>query len=576
MVVVFAVFRPVLGHDFVRYDDNMNIVQNPHVSELTAANLYWMFTDTSYTRYMPLGWMCYAVDRQLFGLNPHAFHAGNLFFHLLNTLLLFSLLKTIVLRATNKSEHVATCCAALGALWWAVNPLRVEPVSWASARIYNVAIFFALVWLWTWLLSRSAASETKRRLLAWISLAGFGASLLTYPLALTAPIALFAMDVFPLRRGPSQLRGWFRREAWPLWQEKIPFFCVSFIALATTAFARMGANTQLRTLSLADFGLLERAMQSCYVFAYYVWKPWAPLDLAAAYPTLHAFDPLGWRFVSSAVFLAGVTGAAIARRRRWPILLPLWITHLVLLVPFLGLSEYPHSAFDRYAHLHSLLWTTVIAAALAAGWERKRVRAFSLSAMVVACVAFALLAMNQVPVWKNPVTLYTRIVERFGEHPGRSRFDEVLGTIHYQARRTNDAVAAFERAVHYETRRTDQNLYYESVAARSERSLAEISSACGDMAGVATHLQASLKFERDPASIIGLSLRLSAILSKLQRPAEALPWLRKAVEIVPNDPRIHHELGTVYALNGNSAASEQHFTTERRLLDQRSADRSGS
>src|SRR5437870_1707795 len=66
--ITLAVFGGVCGHEFVHFDDNVTIYDNPHIKGLTRENLHWMFTDVSYARrYMPLGWLSYAVDYQLFG-----------------------------------------------------------------------------------------------------------------------------------------------------------------------------------------------------------------------------------------------------------------------------------------------------------------------------------------------------------------------------------------------------------------------------------------------------------------------------------------------------------------------------
>src|SRR5439155_3199000 len=128
IAVPLAVFAAVCGHEFVDYDDTVNIYSNPHVQGLTWEHLRWMFTDTSYARrYMPLGWLSYALDYQLFGLNPQAFHVGNLLLHLINTVVLYFLLKHLLLVA-GKPAHPEPAnaapiwCAAVGALFWAVNP----------------------------------------------------------------------------------------------------------------------------------------------------------------------------------------------------------------------------------------------------------------------------------------------------------------------------------------------------------------------------------------------------------------------------------------------------------------------
>src|SRR5437870_5979737 len=160
--ITLAVFGGICGHEFVHFDDNVLIYENPHVKGLNWENLQWMFTNVSYARrYMPLGWLSLAIDYQLFGLNPRAYHAGNLALHLANVALLFFLLKRLLLLSWARRDSAAIVesepasaalwCAALGALFWAVNPLRVENVAWASARIYCVAFLCAALWLLAWL-----------------------------------------------------------------------------------------------------------------------------------------------------------------------------------------------------------------------------------------------------------------------------------------------------------------------------------------------------------------------------------------------------------------------------------------
>jgi protein O-mannosyl-transferase len=570
LAIVFLVFRGVLGHEFVHYDDSLNIIDNPGVSGLAWENIRWMLTDTSYApRYMPLGWLCYAIDRQFFGLNPRIWHAGNLLVHALNTLLLFLVLKDLISLAARKRdsvqrERISNWCGAIGALCWAVNPLRVETVAWASARIYGVAVLFALIWILAWLRAQSARNERERRRYEWLALAAYAVSLLTYPLAVFAPVVLLALDVFPLRRAPERISGWWQRAHWNLWQDKIPFFLVSAVVLAVSVVARVGVDPRFRSPTLEEFGAVDRVMQACYVLAYFVWKPWAPFSLAGAYPTLHAFNPLDWKFVASALVVAAASAGSLALYKRRPAWLAVWICHGFILLPVLGLSEYPHSAFDRYSHLHGVLWSVVIATVLYVLWESERKKA-RYATLVATCGMWAILSISQIPAWKNSISLYGSIVARFGEHPGRGRFDEALGVFHLGAGETNRAIVSFENAIHYDLLRPDRHIYVERVIRRCEQRLADICASRGDIAGAAAHLETALKDEHDPAYMVPLTLKFKATLARLSRESEALPWLRKAVETVPDDAALHRELGNVLQKLGHEAESRRHFEEERRL-----------
>jgi tetratricopeptide (TPR) repeat protein len=529
--ITLAVFGGVWGHEFVHYDDSANIYGNPHLKGLGWEEIKWMFTDTSYARrYMPLGWMSYAVDYQFFGLNPRAYHLGNLLLHAFNVVLLFFLLKRLLTprrsshlekasKETGAADPSAIWCAAIGALFWAVNPLRVESVAWASSRIYCVVFLFTVLWLLAWLHARDPATPKARRsIYYWLSVTAYAASLLTYPLMLFAPIALFALEMVPCRSKGPRLSDWSRPESFrKLWLDKIPFLALAAGALALTFGARMVSAAAYRPSTLAEFSILSRAMQSFYIWGYYAWKPWAPYDLSATYSTLHSFNPLDVKFLSSAGLVLAATVALFVWRKRWPAALALWLCHLAVLVPALGLSEYPHSAYDRYSYLQGVLWSMAIALLLRRIWNRGTRGQLAGLAVVAASLIFALLAWQQVAVWRDTISLYRHMVAHLGEHPNRSRFDEVLGVHYLRVGLTNEAAASFQNAIHYESLRADRRLYDEGVLARVNLRLGDLLTDEDRLEEALAHYRAALKAK--PGSTAAMT-KLRSCLAGLNREAE--------------------------------------------------------
>ena len=154
VAVVFAVFFNTIEAGFLRWDDDINVFENPHVQGLTAENLRWMFTDFEQAiRYKPLAWLAWAAVHELFGLNPFGFHLANVLLHSVNTVLVFLLIRRLLkLAATpHVSESLRMSAAthdagaALGALVWAVHPLRVEPVAWVTGLPYGLSLAFLLL-----------------------------------------------------------------------------------------------------------------------------------------------------------------------------------------------------------------------------------------------------------------------------------------------------------------------------------------------------------------------------------------------------------------------------------------------
>jgi protein O-mannosyl-transferase len=139
-LATLATFGPVIGHDFVNFDDIGFVTLNPHVtSGLSWANIEWAFRSGSLTGiWHPLTWLSHMLDAQLFGLRPGWHHLTSLLFHAANGVLLFLLLQRMT-RAPWRSAAVATL--------FALHPLHVESVAWVAERKDVLSAFFFMLTL---------------------------------------------------------------------------------------------------------------------------------------------------------------------------------------------------------------------------------------------------------------------------------------------------------------------------------------------------------------------------------------------------------------------------------------------
>src|SRR5215469_1243212 len=125
-VLTLLAFGNIVRNGFINYDDPEYLTANPHVqSGITWVNVEWAFTSTRNSNWTPLTWLSHMLDAQLFGLNPHAHHVVGFGLHITNALLLFALL-----RRFTGAFYPSFFVAAL----FAVHPLHVESVAWASER----------------------------------------------------------------------------------------------------------------------------------------------------------------------------------------------------------------------------------------------------------------------------------------------------------------------------------------------------------------------------------------------------------------------------------------------------------
>ena len=457
VAVVFAVFFRTLESDFLRWDDDINVFENSRVQGLTAENLRWMFTDFEQAiRYKPLSWLAWALVHEAFGLNPFGYHLANVLLHCANAVLVFFLLRRLLKLGTRSAERGIEepagldACAALGALLWAVHPLRVEPVAWVTGLPYHLALVFALAATRFYLCAqRPEAEPSARRRNYWLSVASFALAVLSYPIVLGYVAVLVALDFFPLRRferGDSA--SLVDPAARKVWVEKVPFLLLSVLLVACTVYGRFFITGDWpKPTRMEDFGVVARAMQAFYLWAYYVWKSFAPVDLGPFYTTLLNNHPFDLAFAASAAVVLGVTALLLARWRRWPAALALWLAHLGLLVPMLGLTERPHYPHDRYSIVNGVLLGVAAAGLLwhwrGRVWHRKALVAAGLLAGL--CV-FA--SIRQTRIWENDFVFFKELLRRMP--PGgnlRAVALLKLGNAHADAGDDSKAEACYREAL---------------------------------------------------------------------------------------------------------------------------------
>jgi hypothetical protein len=221
-VLTLLALAPVPRNDFIVLDDQAYITGNPRLAQgLTLENLRWAFTASDVGTWHPLTWISHIVDTRLFGLDPRGHHAVGLLIHVANTLLLF-----FVLHGLTGALWRSGIVAAL----FAVHPLHVESVAWASERKDLLAALFCLLATVAYL--RHARRPSFGRYLTVAAL--FVLGLLSKPSAVTLPLLFLLLDFWPLGRwvlprppgSPSPVRAVLAR-AGVLAAEKVPLLCLS-------------------------------------------------------------------------------------------------------------------------------------------------------------------------------------------------------------------------------------------------------------------------------------------------------------------------------------------------------------
>lgn len=427
--------------DFVNYDDQIYVYENASITNgLSLASAKWAFgkTVTTTANWHPLTFISLMTDVSLFGVRAGPMHLHNAILHACNSVLLFLFLFEILLCVRKRDEvtdaasgpvsgwtlsgayRVEWAAAALGAIFWAVHPLRAESVAWIASRKDVLCVFWYLLGMLVHLrgLTRqssdnhSDSSDARACVVAFFFLLAF----MSKPTAMVFPVTAMILEYTLTSRV-----SWRRNQL-------MVYLMVVFVLV--TLYAQ-GSGGAIMRGGIPSMQLLNAVA----AIGQYVTTTIVPTGLSFFYP-YETSVPLR-RLVPGILFLCVVADLVL----RW--LWPRWKTYratsndamseenrppippavlyaagglwfLVALAPVVGLVQVGMaSCADRYTYLSSIGLALIVATA-AKDFARHanaigRWMLTVAAALWIGCLFF--LAVRQVGYWKDTVTLLTHAIQ---------------------------------------------------------------------------------------------------------------------------------------------------------------------
>ena len=307
VLAVLAVFGQTAGFEFVDYDDNIYVYENPVVAKgLTLKGAVWALTYGEIGHWHPLTWLTHMADCQVYGLWAGGHHLTNVALHAAAAVLLF-----LALREMTGSLWRSAFVAAV----FAIHPLRVESVAWIAERKDVLSGVFFMLTLWAY--ARYAGQPSRWRYAA-VALA-YALGLLCKNTLVTLPFVLLLLDWWPLHR--VKLDGGRRREGWRretcglfggLVKEKIPLFLLSVGSCVATALVPE------KVLDSDRLPFLERIGNALVSYGIYLRQMVFPAGLAIPYPNPPHGLPF-WEVALAFVLLAAISISVLACRNKTPV-----------------------------------------------------------------------------------------------------------------------------------------------------------------------------------------------------------------------------------------------------------------
>jgi len=578
VVATLTVYGDLRNHHFINFDDDHYVTDNPPIQGgLTLTGLVWAFTTLHAGLWIPLTWLSFMVDSQLFGLHPGGFLLTNLLFHIANALLLFLwLLRTT--RALGRSFLVAAL--------FALHPLHVESVAWVTERKDVLSTFFWLLSMWAYIWY--VESPGIRRYL--LILVCFSLGLMAKPMMVTLPFVLLLLDYWPLGRWPQKSpvsaknsRAQKPRSGVPLGRliwEKIPLLALVVIFSVVTIYAQkeQGALAQLAYIPLPS-----RLANALVTYVTYMVRMIYPSGLAVFYPHSRDAFPL-WQVLGASLTLVFISLLIIRQTSRHPYLLVGWLWYLGTLVPVIGLVQAGEQALaDRFTYVPLIGLFIMVAYGMADLGARWRAPRFLLPVGAgVVLSALMICTWVQVGYWRDSASLFAHTLqvtrnnalahnslgiallaqgkvdqainhceEALRLQPNYPKAHYNLGNALFSRGEVNQALAHYEEA-----------LQLQPNYAKAHNSLGFALLSQGKVDQAVAHFEKALSIEPN-SPMVHNNLGL-ALLSQ-GKADQAVAHFEKALSIRPNSPEVHNNLGLILLSQNKEDQAILHFQEAIRL-----------
>jgi tetratricopeptide (TPR) repeat protein len=369
---------PALHNGYYHLDDSAQIITNQQIRSLSPSSLRVILGTFNIGMYQPLATLSFAIEYYFWQLNPLAYHAGNIFLHLLNGCLVFLLLLKL-----SRRKYLAFAIA----IFFIAHPVQVESVDWISARSN---LLYATFFLSALIVYLSDDQKPKLRTSLLVILL-FGLSLLSKVSAIVLPLVLVAIDYYRNNLSVKSIVN------------KIYLFALSAIFIAIAFVGKANAYS----FDPEQYNLLSRLSFLPISLVSYWQKMLLPINLQIFYPYPEVHQ--GW--LNSTLYLSWIIVPVVAiwlwrwRSRPLTILGASWMIITILpQLPWIPANQVMIA--DRYLYLPLIGFAMVMADLLSYLREKRYLRDSLLAGLVIILIAsLIILSLIRHLAWRDNISL---------------------------------------------------------------------------------------------------------------------------------------------------------------------------
>jgi protein O-mannosyl-transferase len=400
--IAFLCYAQTLVFPFV-YDDKFLITDNAYITSFHylprffTTHLWDTYNVHFVSFYRPLLLTWSVVNHALFGFHPAGWHLTNILLHLAATYLL-----CVLVEKFSGDKGIAV----IAGLLFAIHPVHLEVVAWASAASDMLLTIFVLASLLCYMKCKQTQNEKRWLIMAWLFYAG---ALLSKEPAVMMPAIIFALVWLECDSSQG-----FRRKTSVSFKAAAPFalMVLVYFAIRWSIFGRehyesfnsISVATMLRTIPLVICFYLK-----LLIFPFHLSPLYDVPDLESATQAIFILPLLLIAVIAIAIFLWW--------RRDHSKAIPFACLWGLWLVPALYLRSFgsDKKVGDRYVYLASAGFCILVAAVIRRiripTRERFLVRIAQVTATVLVSGVLILGTVSQMKYWSSDVLLFYRALE---------------------------------------------------------------------------------------------------------------------------------------------------------------------
>ena len=405
IVLTFVFYKPILTYQFVWDDTQLYINPNKIPPDKPFDKVFENFIPQKDRMYIPLTYLFWSFISAAGGVyngnfNPTPFHLLNLLLHIVNTVLVFLIIKKLL-------NNVFW--AFVGAFIFSLHPIQIESVAWVSETRGLLSAFWGLLAVLIYLQkSKSGVKIPTCSILILFSI-------LSKPSGIVFPFIIVLLDWYKNDiTNPVELL----RRNYLFLLIIVPFVFISFQAEAT------------KTISF-EIPVYWRPLIWINSFGFYVEKFFFPWNLSPGYGLTFIFlrnNPIF--FYSVLVGLSAIVAGVIIRRKEY------WFGLLWFLIGYLPVSnivtfyyQYWSTVADRYVY-----FSVIGFAFFVSYFGTQYLKKYKTYLIISLGVIFFLIAQKELPKWKDEFSLWQDCIEKYPDrspHPylGRGMLFESRGNL---------------------------------------------------------------------------------------------------------------------------------------------------